>query len=134
MSSSYLLLGENIPYSLVAFLTPLNDNFFSGTKMSENSNTPFSFNRLICFGASSEVKTRLPLIEVTEAPLSLLLVDIRLENILESGDLVLMVFTKALLSRSSCCKVNPKVVSGENGVDSSITGKRYVKLLIDNSY
>ena len=48
-SSSHLLLGENMPYSLVVFLIYLNDNLFSGAKVSENSNIPRSFNRRSCF-------------------------------------------------------------------------------------
>ena len=40
--------------------------------------------------------------------------------ILESGDLGVMVFTKAHLRRSPYCKVKQKVISGEDGVDLRI--------------
>ena len=79
------------------------------------------------------MKTWVPYIEVTKANISLLLVDLGLENVLEDGDLGLMVFTKALLSRSSSRKVNPKVGSVEYEVYLRSTGRRYVKGLIYNS-
>ena len=81
-SSSHILLGEERPYSLVSLLTSFNDDFFFGANLSDNYNTPCSCNRRSCFRASSWVKTWVLLIEVTNAPLSLLLVDLRLENIL----------------------------------------------------
>ena len=132
-SLSHIVLGEKSPYSLVAFLTSLDYLLFSGVKVIDKSNTPYSYNMWSCFRASTEVKTWVPWIEVTKAPLRLLLVDLGLENILEDGDLGLMVFTKALLSRSSSRKVKPNVGSVEDGVDLRSTGRRYVKGLIYNS-
>ena len=113
---------------MVDFLTSFNDNLFFGEKVSDKCNTPCSFNWRSCFRASTEVKTWVPWIEVTKAPLSLLLVDLGLENILEDGDLGLMVFTKALLSRSSSRKVKPNVGAVEYGVYLRSTGRRSVKL------
>ena len=54
-------------------------------------------------------------------------------NILEGVDLGFMVFTKALLRRSSYWKDNAKVGSGEYGMDFSITGISSMKGMIDNS-
>ena len=132
-SLSHIVLGEKSPYSLVAFLTSLDYLLFSGVKVIDKSNTPCSYNMWSCFRASTEVKTWVPWIEVTKAPLRLLLVDLGLENILEDGDLGLMVFTKALLSRSSSRKVKPNVGAVEYGVYLRSTGRRSVKGLIYNS-
>ena len=76
------------------------------------------------------MKTWVPWIEVTKATFRFLLVDLGLENILEDGDLDLMVFTTALLSRSSSRKVKPKVGSVEYGMYLRSTGRRSVKGLI----
>ena len=59
------------------------------------------------------MKTLVPLIEVAKSPLRLLMVDLGLGNILESGYLGLTVFTKAFSRRSSSWTLNPRVVSGE---------------------
>ena len=103
------MLGEKRKYQLVALLTFLNDNTFYNAKARGNSNTPCSCIRQIYFRASAEVKTRVPRIEATKSSLSLLLLDIGLKKILESGDFGLMVFTQALLRRSSSWKVKPKL-------------------------
>ena len=41
VSSSNIVLGDKRPYSLVAFITSLIDNSFSGAKKSDISNTPY---------------------------------------------------------------------------------------------
>ena len=118
---------------MVAYLTSLNDNLFSGTNVSDNSNIPCLCNKQRFFRASAEVNTRVLLIEVKKAPISLLLIDIKLERILEAGDLGLMVFTKAIFRELLSWKDQPKTGSGEYGVDLRSTGRRNVKGLIDNS-
>ena len=52
---------------------------------------------------------------------------------MEAVDLVLMVFTAALLRILSFWNVKPKVGYGKDRVDLSITGRRSVKELIYNS-
>ena len=64
LHSSHILLGDKEPYSLVALLTSLNDYLFSGAKVSDNYNTPCSWNTQICFNSSEELKAQVTQTEV----------------------------------------------------------------------
>ena len=60
VSSSHVVLFQKSTYALVVFLTSLNSNFFSGSNVSDNYNTPYLCNRRSCCRASAEVKIRIP--------------------------------------------------------------------------
>ena len=67
------------------------------------------------FMAPVEVKTQVPLIEVTKSSLILLFVDLGLEKVLEAGDFGLMVFTKSISGYHNLGKLSQRRVLNNMG-------------------